>query len=149
MLHLLATPDQMAQLLVAARRQAGLTQAEAAARLGVSQSRISALETDAAALTLAQLLARCGAYGLQLQVLDKTQPGPARAAPPAADRAHARGNRAGLHRITRTLSRQSGRADFQRYEEYVDPTRQNAAPINMGIERLACVYRNIFQPHAV
>ncbi|WP_408496744.1 helix-turn-helix transcriptional regulator [Paraburkholderia xenovorans] len=47
----------MAQLLLAARRQTGLTQAEAAARLGVSQSRISALETDAAALTLAHLRA--------------------------------------------------------------------------------------------
>ena len=73
MIHLVATPDQMAQLLAAGRRQAGLTQADAAARIGVSQSRISALETDATALTLAQLLALCGAYGLQLQVRDKNQ----------------------------------------------------------------------------
>lgn len=76
MVHFIATPTQMAQLLTAGRRQAGLTQAEAAARVGVSQSRISALETDAAALTLAQLLALCGAYGLQLQVRDKSQPAP-------------------------------------------------------------------------
>ena len=82
MLHLIATPDQMAQLLAASRRQAGLTQAEAAARLGISQSRISALETDAGALTLAQLLALCGIYGLQLQVRDKSQPAPE----PAPDR---------------------------------------------------------------
>lgn len=68
MLHLIATPDQIAQVLAASRRQAGLTQAEAAARIGVSQSRISAFETDAAALTLAQLLALCGVYGLQLQL---------------------------------------------------------------------------------
>jgi HTH-type transcriptional regulator/antitoxin HipB len=74
MLHLIATPDQMAQLLAASRRQAGLTQAEAAARIGVSQSRISALETDADALTLTQLLALCGIYGLQLQLRDKSQP---------------------------------------------------------------------------
>ncbi|WP_027800044.1 helix-turn-helix domain-containing protein [Paraburkholderia dilworthii] len=74
MLHLIATPDQLTQLLAASRRQAGLTQAEAAARVGVSQSRISAWETDAAALTLAQLLSLCGAYGLQLQVRDKNQP---------------------------------------------------------------------------
>ncbi|MGF6774313.1 HTH-type transcriptional regulator/antitoxin HipB [Paraburkholderia sp. GAS199] len=80
MLHLVATPDQMAQLLTAGRRQAGFTQAEAAARLGISQSRISALETDASALTLAQLLALCGIYRLQLHVLDKHQPV---AAPPA------------------------------------------------------------------
>ncbi|AXE94472.1 helix-turn-helix domain-containing protein [Paraburkholderia sp. 22099] len=74
MLHLIATPGQMALLLAAGRRQAGLTQAQAAARVGISQSRISALETDAAAITLAQLLALCGAYGLQLQVRDKNQP---------------------------------------------------------------------------
>ena len=76
MLHLIATPDQMAQLLAASRRQAGLTQAEAAARIGVSQSRISALETDADALTLTQLLALCGIYGLHLQLRDKSQPVP-------------------------------------------------------------------------
>jgi HTH-type transcriptional regulator / antitoxin HipB len=74
MLHLIATPDQLAALLAASRRQAGLTQAEAAARVGMSQSRISALETDASALTLTQLLALCGAYGLQLQLRDKHQP---------------------------------------------------------------------------
>lgn len=76
MLHLIATPDQIAQLLAASRRQAGLTQAEAAARIGVSQSRISALETDAGALTVAQLLALSGIYGLQLQVRDKNRPQP-------------------------------------------------------------------------
>ncbi|CAB3725486.1 helix-turn-helix protein [Paraburkholderia sp. GV068] len=74
MLHLIATPNQIAQLLAASRRQAGLTQAEAAARVGVSQSRISTWETDAAALTVAQLLALCGAYGLQLQMRDKNKP---------------------------------------------------------------------------
>jgi HTH-type transcriptional regulator/antitoxin HipB len=76
MLHLIATSHQLAQLLAASRRQAGLTQAEAAARVGVSQSRISALETDASALTVTQLLALCGAYGLQLQLRDKNQPSP-------------------------------------------------------------------------
>ncbi|MFT4067231.1 helix-turn-helix domain-containing protein [Paraburkholderia sp.] len=76
MLHLIATSNQLAQLLAASRRQAGFTQAEAASRIGVSQSRISALETDASALTLTQLLALCGAYGLQLQVSDKHQPVP-------------------------------------------------------------------------
>ncbi|MFM0038937.1 helix-turn-helix domain-containing protein [Paraburkholderia strydomiana] len=79
MFHLIATPDQMGQLLAASRRHAGLTQAEAAARLGISQSRISALETDAGALTLAQLLALCGIYGLQLQLHDKSQPVPEQA----------------------------------------------------------------------
>jgi HTH-type transcriptional regulator/antitoxin HipB len=78
----ITTPYQMGQVLAAGRRRAGLTQAEAAARLGVSQSRISTLETDAAALTLNQLLTLFGAYELQLQVLDKGSSAPT--SPPSA-----------------------------------------------------------------
>ena len=72
----ITTPYQMGQVLAAGRRRAGLTQAEAAARLGVSQSRISTLETDAAALTLNQLLTLFGAFELQLQVQDKASSAP-------------------------------------------------------------------------
>lgn len=83
MLHLIAKPDQMALLLTASRKQAGLSQAEAAARIGVSQSRVSAWETNATALTLRQLLALCGVYGLQLQLRDRNTPSPEPApAPP-------------------------------------------------------------------
>nr|WKF61051.1 Antitoxin HipB [Paraburkholderia busanensis] len=74
MIHVIAQPAQIAQLLAATRRQAGLTQAEAAARVGLSQSRLSTLETDASALTLEQLLILCGIYGLQLQLSDKSWP---------------------------------------------------------------------------
>jgi HTH-type transcriptional regulator/antitoxin HipB len=70
----IATSHQMGQILAAGRRRAGLTQAEAALRVGVSQSRISTLEAYAGALTLDQLLALLGAYGLQLQVQDKDSP---------------------------------------------------------------------------
>jgi HTH-type transcriptional regulator / antitoxin HipB len=63
----IATPHQMGEILAAGRRRAGLTQAEAAIRIGVSQSRISTLEADSGTLTLNQLLALFGAYGLQLQ----------------------------------------------------------------------------------
>jgi HTH-type transcriptional regulator/antitoxin HipB len=77
----IATPYQMGQILAAGRRRAGLTQAEAAARLGVSQSRISTLEADSSALTLDQLLTLFGAYELQLQVLDKGSSAPASTAP--------------------------------------------------------------------
>ncbi|OLL28770.1 transcriptional regulator [Burkholderia sp. SRS-W-2-2016] len=76
MLNLIATPAQLAQLLSASRREAGFTQAEAAARIGVSQSRISAFESDASAVTVAQLLALCGVYGLRLQVQDQDEPPP-------------------------------------------------------------------------
>jgi HTH-type transcriptional regulator/antitoxin HipB len=72
----IATPHQMGQILATGRRRAELTQAEAALRVGVSQSRISVLETDASALTLKQLLALLGAYGLQLQIQDKDSPPP-------------------------------------------------------------------------
>jgi len=78
-----ATPYQMGQILAAGRRRAGLTQAEAAARLGVTQSRISTLEADSGALTLNQLLTFFGAYELQLQVLDKGSSTPTSPAPAA------------------------------------------------------------------
>jgi HTH-type transcriptional regulator / antitoxin HipB len=80
----IATPYQMGQILAAGRRRAGLTQAEAAARLGVSQSRISTLETDSSALTLNQLLTLFGAYELQLQVLDRGS-SPPNSPPPALE----------------------------------------------------------------
>jgi HTH-type transcriptional regulator / antitoxin HipB len=73
----IATSHQMGQILAAGRRRTGLTQAEAALRVGVSQSRISTLEAYAGALTLDQLLALLGAYGLRLQVEDKDSPQPA------------------------------------------------------------------------
>lgn len=66
----ITTPHQMGEILSAGRRQAGLTQAEVAVRIGVSQSRISTLEADSGTLTLNQLLALFGAYGLQLQAED-------------------------------------------------------------------------------
>ena len=61
----ITTPHQMGEILSAGRRRAGLTQAEVAVRIGVSQSRISTLEADSGTLTLNQLLALFGAYGLQ------------------------------------------------------------------------------------
>jgi HTH-type transcriptional regulator/antitoxin HipB len=66
----ITTPHQMGEILSAGRRRAGLTQAEVAVRIGVSQSRISTLEADSGTLTLNQLLALFGAYGLQLQAED-------------------------------------------------------------------------------
>jgi HTH-type transcriptional regulator/antitoxin HipB len=84
MQQIIATPYQMGQILAAGRRRAGLTQAEAAARLGVSQSRRSTLETDSSALTLNQLLTLFGAYELQLQVLDRGS-SPPTSPPPALE----------------------------------------------------------------
>ncbi|KND58198.1 hypothetical protein BSCH_01161 [Candidatus Paraburkholderia schumanniana] len=71
MQQVIATIGQMGHVLAAGRRRAGLTQAQAVARLGISQSRISTLERDSRALTLDQLLAMFGAYGLQLLVQER------------------------------------------------------------------------------
>ncbi|MBC8640966.1 helix-turn-helix transcriptional regulator [Caballeronia sp. EK] len=69
--QVIATIGQMGHVLAAGRKRAGLTQAQAAARMGISQSRISTLERDSGALTLDQLLALFGVYGLQLLVQDR------------------------------------------------------------------------------
>ncbi|MDR5739263.1 MULTISPECIES: helix-turn-helix transcriptional regulator [unclassified Caballeronia] len=73
MQQVVATPAQLEKLLAAGRRRAGLTQAQAASRLGISQSRVSTLERNPGALTLDQLLAMLGAYGLQLVVQDRPE----------------------------------------------------------------------------
>ncbi|SAK66408.1 XRE family transcriptional regulator [Caballeronia catudaia] len=73
MQQVIATIGQMGHVLAAGRKRAGLTQTQAAARLGISQSRISTLERDASALTLEQLLAMFGVYGLQLLVQDRPE----------------------------------------------------------------------------
>jgi HTH-type transcriptional regulator/antitoxin HipB len=66
--HILLTPLQAGRLLQSARKAAGKSQAELAARVGLSQSRLSKLEQNPGALTLDQLLALCGALGLELTV---------------------------------------------------------------------------------
>ncbi|WP_250503095.1 MULTISPECIES: helix-turn-helix transcriptional regulator [unclassified Caballeronia] len=68
MQQVIVTVAQMGHVLAAGRKQAGLTQTQAAARLGISQSRLSTLERDSSSLTLDQLLAVFGVYGLQLLV---------------------------------------------------------------------------------
>lgn len=64
----------MGSVLAAGRRRAGLTQAEAAVRLGISQSRISTLERSTGALTMDQLLTMLATYGLELTVKDRVNP---------------------------------------------------------------------------
>lgn len=52
----LAFPEQLSLHLRSLRKTRGLTQAQLAARMGVVQSRIAALEKDATKLTAEQLL---------------------------------------------------------------------------------------------
>jgi len=71
MKQILSVPDQVGPLLQAARKSAGLSQTALAQQLGISQSRLSAMELNPASINLAQLLALCAAMGLELQVQTK------------------------------------------------------------------------------
>ncbi|MGO4306657.1 helix-turn-helix domain-containing protein [Cupriavidus sp. RAF12] len=65
---MIATTEQLGQVLQGARKIAGLTQAEAAARLNISQSRISHMELNPETISATQLLALLGTYDLDLYV---------------------------------------------------------------------------------
>jgi len=62
----LYSPQQAAELLIGRRKALGLSQAEVAARLGISQNRLSELETRPERLTFDRLLALAGVLGLEL-----------------------------------------------------------------------------------
>ena len=64
----ITSSDQLGQVLQGARKIAGLTQADAAARLDISQSRISHMELNPETISVAQLLALLGAYNMDLVV---------------------------------------------------------------------------------
>ncbi|MNT16722.1 Antitoxin HipB [compost metagenome] len=71
MKQIVSTPWQLGQILQAARKAAGLNQTEAAARLNVSQSRMSHMELNPDTISVDQLLALVGALGLELVVQDR------------------------------------------------------------------------------
>lgn len=54
--HLLQLPDQLALHLKSLRKAAGVSQTQLAQRLGVSQSRVAAIERDPAAISVRQLM---------------------------------------------------------------------------------------------
>ena len=72
----LVTATQLGQWLRAARKRRGLTQAEVAARLGLSQNRISHLEAHADELSLRQLLTWCAVVGLEPGLRETPPVGP-------------------------------------------------------------------------
>lgn len=63
---LLVLPSQFSPMIRAARKRAGLTQAELGQRMGLSQKRISAVERDPASLSFDQLLKLCSLLGMEL-----------------------------------------------------------------------------------
>jgi HTH-type transcriptional regulator/antitoxin HipB len=72
----LLTATQLGQLLRAARKQRGLTQAEVGARLGLSQNRVSHLEGHADELSVKQLLTWCAVVGLELSLAQRLATAP-------------------------------------------------------------------------
>ena len=74
MQQILSISDQLAPLLQAARKSAGLSQTELAKRLDLSQSRMSAMELNPASMRLDQLLSICATLQLELVVQTKGAP---------------------------------------------------------------------------
>jgi HTH-type transcriptional regulator/antitoxin HipB len=79
MQQFLSNPVQLGQILQSARKARKLTQAAVAQHLGLSQSRLSVLETDPSAITFQQLMALVNLYDLRLQLLDKQTTAPTKA----------------------------------------------------------------------
>lgn len=71
---IVSTPAQLGEILSSARKALGLTQAEAASRVGMGQPRLSLLETTSTAtITLNQMLALTALYDLELCVQSKDE----------------------------------------------------------------------------
>ena len=64
--------EQVGKILVSRRRTLGLTQADIATRLGISQNRWSELENNPHQITLDRLLALSGILGFEWLIQDKT-----------------------------------------------------------------------------
>lgn len=72
--QVIAIPEQLGPILKAARKAAGLTQAALAARLGVSQSRVSDMEANPRSLDLGQFLALLSFLDLEMLLQAKQAP---------------------------------------------------------------------------
>lgn len=70
-MYRLATPQQAGQILTSRRKSLGLSQSAAAAGLGISQNRLSELETHPERLTLERLISLAGLLGLELVLQEK------------------------------------------------------------------------------
>lgn len=65
---IVTTPNQIGAILASRRKQLGLSQAQVAARVGLSQNRLSVLEKNSATMNARQLLALLNALGLDLAI---------------------------------------------------------------------------------
>lgn len=68
---LITTSKQIGIALSARRKSLALSQAQTAQKLGLSQNRLSELETHPETMTVDQLLALCGVLGLEIQMSER------------------------------------------------------------------------------
>ena len=66
------TPGQVADILRQRRRSRGLSQTDIAFKLGLSQARVSAIESMPASLTLDRLIALANLLGLEVVLRDRS-----------------------------------------------------------------------------
>jgi len=69
---LITHANQVGALLAARRKHLKHSQAETASKLGLSQNRLSELETHPETLTVAQLIALLNVLGLELQIGERS-----------------------------------------------------------------------------
>ena len=67
----ITTPEQLSLILQSARKQHGLTQADMAGALGLSQASLSRLELNTQNMKVTQLLTLCKRLGLELVIRDR------------------------------------------------------------------------------
>lgn len=76
MQHRILTAEQLGVLLQSARKAVHITQAQLAAQLGLSQSRMSKIEHAPGSATVQQLLALGSALGIELVMHESIGPVP-------------------------------------------------------------------------
>lgn len=79
--YVVHTAEQLPALLKAFRKQAGITQQEAAVRLGVTQQTISALERNAQKVSAERLLQLLSILGVSMALQAKAPPSAGEAVP--------------------------------------------------------------------
>jgi HTH-type transcriptional regulator/antitoxin HipB len=72
MRQLITTPGQVGEILRARRKAGHLPQKDLAAKLGISQARLSRLEADTGGITLDRLIAVAASLRLELVLQDKS-----------------------------------------------------------------------------
>ncbi|MEG0194944.1 MAG: helix-turn-helix transcriptional regulator [Stenotrophomonas sp.] len=73
-LHTVRTAQQLAPLMRAFRRQAGLSQAELAKQLGISRQAVGALERDPASASFERLMRVWAVLGLEVSLQKRRAP---------------------------------------------------------------------------